>query len=118
MRWRGWELEEEGKRERKRERRERECESKSYIGIACEKQRRKVSKILRLLDEICIYYKVYRKLNKLATVGGNNVQLFILKWTETRTKHAQFYISNTKTKQNILSQCAYNAINSITLVDT
>ena len=30
-----------------------------------------------VVDEICIYYKVYRKLNKLATVGGNNVQLLL-----------------------------------------
>mgnify|MGYP007133257734 CR=1 FL=1 len=32
---------------------------------------------IRVVEEICIYYNVYRKLNKLATVGGNNVQLLL-----------------------------------------
>ena len=99
MRWRGWELEEEGKRERKRERRERECESKSYIGIACEKQRRKVSKILRLLDEICIYYKVNRKLNKLATVGCNNVQTPAILKEEKQEQNMHSFTFGTQ-KQN------------------
>ena len=30
---------------------------------------------ITVVDEICIYNKVFRELYKLATVGGNNVQL-------------------------------------------
>ena len=76
VRWRGWELQEEGERE-KEQREKKEKRARAHTVRFTEKTEEESEQNIRVVDEICIYYNVYRKLNKLATVGGNNVQLLI-----------------------------------------
>ena len=49
----------------------------SKYSKACGKAEEESKQNIKVLNEIRIYYSSFRKLYKLATVGGNNVQLLL-----------------------------------------
>mgnify|MGYP007091676971 FL=1 len=49
----------------------------SKYSLACGKAEEESQQNIKVLNEIRIYYSSFRKLYKLATVGGNNVQLLL-----------------------------------------
>ena len=74
-------------------------ERDSKHSIAWGKTEEKSKQNIKVADEICIYKKVFRKLNKLATVGCNNVQTLAILKEEKQEQNIHSFTFGTQ-KQN------------------
>ena len=74
-------------------------ERDSKHSIAWGKTEQESKHNIKVVDEICIYYKVNRKLNKLATVGCNNVQTPAILKEEKQEQNMHSFTFGTQ-KQN------------------
>ena len=87
-------------------------ERDSKHSIAWGKTEQESKHNIKVVDEICIYKKVLESCINQQRLVVTMFNSCYFEGGKTRTKHAQFYIQNTKTC-NTLSQYAHNAISTI-----